>query len=476
MSGTDTFPHRSSHRGSGIRICRIAGWLSLCLAVLVSGCTTEMVTLRSTPHRPLDEMLNVGRWGGPKPGERTQLFLRMYDLEDTFARDPDAALKQIRDVLRQQLVAEHVCYFAELCYVAGCRVEKQDPDSAAEYFAATTIASCCYLFHPTFVQERNPYDPMFRSACDLYNGSLEKSLRLVSQRRTLLPDRQYDLDFQGERQTISTRLRNSSWKPTQVDHFEFVADYQLEGLQNHHRTYGLGVPLIAVCKLPEERHGPDRCLPPSCCFPVTAFLRPDMSLLPGDGTAGPIIHTLDLYDTSRETYADFAGQSVSLETDFSTVLAWQLSDTDDMKISTLGLLRPDRMLGSLNFPDWNGTIAGFSGETSSESSVGTSTESTADTTVSLRQQLVDPTSGEKTVRVIGRSDSSNQGRIAGLYMVQPYEPGRIPVVMIHGLWSSPMTWIQMFNDLHADPVIRDRYQFWFYLYPTALPYWSSAAL
>ena len=63
----------------------------------------------------------------------------------------------------------------------------------------------------------------------------------------------------------------------------------------------------------------------------------------------------------------------------------------------------------------------------------------------------------------------------GLYMVQPYEPGKIPVLMVHGLWSSPMTWMEMFNDLRSQPEIRDRYQFWFYLYPTGQPFWLSAA-
>jgi hypothetical protein len=60
-------------------------------------------------------------------------------------------------------------------------------------------------------------------------------------------------------------------------------------------------------------------------------------------------------------------------------------------------------------------------------------------------------------------------------MVQPYQPDKIPVLMVHGLWSSPMTWMEMFNDLRADPEIRKRYQFWFYLYPTGQPFWESAA-
>lgn len=64
---------------------------------------------------------------------------------------------------------------------------------------------------------------------------------------------------------------------------------------------------------------------------------------------------------------------------------------------------------------------------------------------------------------------------SGIYLVEPYQPGKIPVVLVHGLLSSPLTWAPMFNDLRADPVLRERFQFWFYLYPTGDPYFSTAA-
>lgn len=35
--------------------------------------------------------------------------------------------------------------------------------------------------------------------------------------------------------------------------------------------------------------------------------------------------------------------------------------------------------------------------------------------------------------------------------------------------------MQAANELNADPEIRARYQFWFFLYPTGLPVWQSAA-
>jgi hypothetical protein len=64
---------------------------------------------------------------------------------------------------------------------------------------------------------------------------------------------------------------------------------------------------------------------------------------------------------------------------------------------------------------------------------------------------------------------------AGLYLLEPYQPGKIPVVLVHGLISSPLAWAQVMNDLRADPAVRDHFQFWFYAYPTGNPVLLTAA-
>ncbi len=61
-----------------------------------------------------------------------------------------------------------------------------------------------------------------------------------------------------------------------------------------------------------------------------------------------------------------------------------------------------------------------------------------------------------------------------LYFLQPYDPDRIPVVLVHGLVSTPFTWVQTVNGLLADPEIRKRYQFWVFGYPTGNPVLYSA--
>lgn len=62
----------------------------------------------------------------------------------------------------------------------------------------------------------------------------------------------------------------------------------------------------------------------------------------------------------------------------------------------------------------------------------------------------------------------------GLYFLEPYDPSRIPVVFVHGLMSSPYTWVKTINGLQQDPEIRKRYQPWVFGYATGNPILYSA--
>jgi triacylglycerol esterase/lipase EstA (alpha/beta hydrolase family) len=60
-------------------------------------------------------------------------------------------------------------------------------------------------------------------------------------------------------------------------------------------------------------------------------------------------------------------------------------------------------------------------------------------------------------------------------LIQPYEPGRIPVVFVHDTASSPVWWAEMLNSLRADSDIRKKFQFWFYQYNSSNIVTLSAA-
>ena len=78
------------------------------------------------------------------------------------------------------------------------------------------------------------------------------------------------------------------------------------------------------------------------------------------------------------------------------------------------------------------------------------------------------------VGLMGALRSSHYMEKTGLYFLQPYDPDRIPIVFVHGLMSTPFTWVQTINGLQADPEIRKHYQFWVFGYPTGNPILYSA--
>ncbi len=63
----------------------------------------------------------------------------------------------------------------------------------------------------------------------------------------------------------------------------------------------------------------------------------------------------------------------------------------------------------------------------------------------------------------------------GLLFFQPYQPGKIPIVLVHGLLSNPATWGAMINELLNTPELMAKYQIWAYLYPTSVPFLETAS-
>lgn len=64
---------------------------------------------------------------------------------------------------------------------------------------------------------------------------------------------------------------------------------------------------------------------------------------------------------------------------------------------------------------------------------------------------------------------------AKLALLEPYQPGKIPIVLIHGLFSDPQSWADLINDVRAVPGFTQRYQLWVFRYPTGRGFLQSAA-
>ncbi len=402
-----------------------ASLVAATLALLtVGGCSSSPVSLRSVPKSPLIDQLNLASYGGPKPSPRTVQLLRVYNLSDDLGGDYSLLLKKLQTISEREPADDTVYAMSELAFIGGKKIEHRDPKAALDLYGASVLHAYDYLFDPRFLATRNQYDPQYRGACDLYNGALEAALRIICATKELVPNTTKTINTASGAWDVNCVLRGGRWQPQDFERFEFVSDYDIKGLKNLYQTHGLGVPLIAVRhSYPDEPVGA-KYYPAGLSFPVTAFLRPISRIDPQTGqTAARNQCCLELYDPLATDSTQVAGRTVPLESDLSTPLAYFLSRPEmNLDTSTLGLLHPEELL----------------------------------------KKPTDALLGTKPP-------------LKGLYMVQPYEPGKIPVLMVHGLWSSPLTWLEMFNDLRSQREIRDHYQFWFYLYPTAQPFWLSAA-
>jgi pimeloyl-ACP methyl ester carboxylesterase len=65
---------------------------------------------------------------------------------------------------------------------------------------------------------------------------------------------------------------------------------------------------------------------------------------------------------------------------------------------------------------------------------------------------------------------------ARLVQVQPYAPNKIPVLFVHGLQDTPVSWVPMVSALWSDPVLRRNYQVCVFSYPSGYPFQYSALL
>lgn len=65
---------------------------------------------------------------------------------------------------------------------------------------------------------------------------------------------------------------------------------------------------------------------------------------------------------------------------------------------------------------------------------------------------------------------------SGFLLLEPYDPNRIPVILIHGLFSVPMIWRDIIPEMTSDSAISRRYQFILFTYPSSYPVVESAEL
>lgn len=352
--------------------------------------------------------------GIDRPSPRTLETLKRYDLETRYRKDVNGALLSLEKIARARPDAELVYALAELSWLDGCKQDRWRRSQGLDRYLDAVGYAHDYLFDPELADGRAPSDPRYRLACEIYNAGLERIIRAAQAKDPIDPQGIIRLKMGDREQVLQVALRDSPWSPADIHKIMFASDFEVGGLASSRNQYGLGVPLIAVREADpkqDERSAEEQFYPNEMAFPLTAFLYPNSRL--------------------RDP-----GESV-----------------EETRRCTLELVDPVRHR--------------VVGDPSNQ--VALETDLTTPLAYMWSRTDLD------RYRWTGLMRPGQALERANLLMIRPYEPGKIPIVMVHGLISSPLSWIPMLDELQRDPAIQERYQFFLFMYPTGVPLPIAAA-
>ncbi len=366
-----------------------------------------------------------------RPTERTVETLRRYNLHSLYFRrfrapDVNQVLLRLEKFAQQRAEPEVVYALAELSWIEGKRLDRHREPQAIDRYLDAAAYAYDFLFDedPVLAQGRKPADPRYRQAMDLYNAGVDHFIRAAMTRGEIRPEggKVIAFKFHGVERKLQFLIQESAWQPPDVHKLLMATDFEVIGLNKDYHQYGVGVPLIAIRETqtdPKGKREPsEQFYPFEMAFPMTAFLVPNRRLKDARADQGEarVCH-LKLIDPIKQQYV--SGPPI------------QGQPSSNGLPMEIDLTTPLAYMWSHTDLDrfrWAGLIR----------------------------------------------PEKNLER-ANLLLIRPYEPEKIPVVMVHGLISTPLAWIPMLNELLRDPDIQKRYQFFLYMYPTGVPIPIAAA-
>lgn len=250
-------------------------------------------------------------------------------------------------------------------------------------------------------------------ARDLYNESLRDCCRAAQHFGRLDPASHLLVNTPAGSQTVPIGHRGFVWRD---DQFSRVVDpTRIRRNPHKHGDSALRKGLgadLAVAWSNPKASPPDRLLPSVAAFNATAVLRPDLEAWLGSRRGSMPADRLELIDPLRVPTLSIDGQEHPLTGNFAAANALAYETQEERGPFAL---------------------AGFA---------------------------MPSTMLEK----------------ADIKILEPYQPGKIPVLFVHGLLDDPFIFSDMMVALNRTPGFVDRYQIWVFRYPTGVTFLRSAAL
>jgi pimeloyl-ACP methyl ester carboxylesterase len=352
----------------------------------------------------------------------TEQVLRRHGLDERFDREPMAVIAELRGD-GTNLSRDRLFTLAELCFFHAEQTHVQD-----YYLAAVAYA---YAF---MVESRGTtavaLDPRARLAAELYNLGLVRGLAIESsepptetpaaatEAPTVAAPVVTEVNITPQtrklpfgRLELAAKPEEWQWGGYRMNRFIAVGDFEVRGLRNRYRQAGIGAPLAA-----------------------------------------------ELIPLGTGAEAERARRHIAPRT----------------KVPVTAVVRFDDILGGIATGQLRGRIELYAADQTTTLEVeGRTLPLELEPSATLAYQLEGAPLWGTEVR--GFLSATFRIFTESLFMMYPYRPGRIPVVLIHGTASSPGRWADIVNEIQNDAVLRDRVQLWLFMYNTSNPILLSAA-
>ncbi len=398
-------------------------FLFFCVALLLflfllPGCGAQYGVSRVSLDTRMEQLGKTALIDG-RPSLKTELILKQRGLQSLWRKDIYQVYWEIKADYEKEGARDLFFAMMELAYIGAKQQTKNSPEEA-RYLLTCVVHAHDFLFDSKLIPKPSPFEPSFGTARRFYDRALAE-LIVNRRERHLKPKVHEQLQLLDGKIELDPPKSELIWNPEDFDNYFVSYEFKTYGLTEEYISQGVGVPLIAIRNVSKQDTENARYsfIPPiRQTFPATVFLR----IKPADTKPSPFPPVrkarLELYDPYKSFEINEGWDEASQKT------GRHLPLTSDLT-----------------------------------------------TPLAYMMQVNSPPSG-----LVGLIKPDEWSDSQGLIMFQPYEPNKIPVVFVHGLMSSPVTWLPMINSLMGDPALRKDYQFWFFRYPTGNPVLYSASL
>ena len=412
---------RRACRGAGIRSSRVPSLAALIGVLLLAAACATPIGVSLTDPQDVHRLVTRSALNGDEPSGPTAQTLHSLGLADRFEDDPAGVLAQIRGD-GTGLGPDRLFALAELSFLYAEKGNRQD------YYLASAVYAYAFLFRKDGAIDE-PLDARTRLAADLYNFGLGLALaaplapvpgetRLPVPGRTAAESEAMEIDLTNRTLALpfgALKLRGDTadflWGALRMNRFISVGEFKIRGLRNRYRQPGIGVPLAA------------------------------------------------------EVSQDGTGREVEIARKYIP---------KRVKVPVTAFVRLDNVMQAIADGQFRGNLELYPADEAATVEVeGRRLPLELEPSVVLAYALEGAPVWDTEYGFFLKPGSRTSG--VNLYLMHPYRPGRIPIVLIHGTASSPARWADMINELMNDPVLRGRIQFWLFTYSTSNPILESAA-